>query len=91
VTNLKELLHKCEEVLDNNWNGSFTIPSATLYPHQWSWDAGFIAIGNSYKNTELAIKKWNFCLMHSGKMGWFLTLSLMKRKKPTFQQLTFMK
>lgn len=22
-----------------------TVPSRTLYPHQWSWDAGFIAVG----------------------------------------------
>jgi hypothetical protein len=49
---LKKLLQDCEKVLDHNWNGSFTIPSDTLYPHQWSWDAAFIAIGNSYRHSE---------------------------------------
>ncbi|MDT0308642.1 trehalase family glycosidase [Streptomyces sp. DSM 44917] len=32
-------------VLAQNWTGSSTVPSRTLYPHQWSWDSGFIAIG----------------------------------------------
>jgi hypothetical protein len=32
-------------VLEANWNGSHTLPAAGLYPHQWSWDSGFIAFG----------------------------------------------
>jgi mannosylglycerate hydrolase MGH1-like protein len=32
-------------VLSDNWTGASTVPSRTLYPHQWSWDSGFIAIG----------------------------------------------
>ncbi|MBO1336902.1 hypothetical protein J3486_37430 [Streptomyces sp. VRA16 Mangrove soil] len=32
-------------VLDANWTGASTVPSRTLYPHQWSWDSAFIAIG----------------------------------------------
>ncbi|MEV7038780.1 trehalase family glycosidase [Amycolatopsis sp. NPDC051061] len=32
-------------VLDDNWLGSSTVPSRSLYPHQWSWDSAFIAIG----------------------------------------------
>ena len=31
--------------LEDNWWHDHTVPSATLYPHQWSWDTGFIAIG----------------------------------------------
>jgi Glycosyl hydrolase family 63 C-terminal domain len=31
--------------LDHNWRHQHTVPSRTLYPHQWSWDAGFIAVG----------------------------------------------
>lgn len=29
----------------DNWQQDHTVPSRTLYPHQWSWDAGFIALG----------------------------------------------
>lgn len=44
------LLNRASEVLENNWRGSSTIPSSTLYPHQWSWDSGFTAIGLSHIN-----------------------------------------
>jgi len=32
-------------VLLGNWRGSYTVPAGGLYPHQWSWDSAFIAIG----------------------------------------------
>ncbi|MFI0542508.1 MGH1-like glycoside hydrolase domain-containing protein [Streptomyces sp. WSLK1-3] len=32
-------------VLESNWTGTSTVPSRGLYPHQWSWDSAFIAIG----------------------------------------------
>lgn len=32
-------------VLLANWTGAATVPSRGLYPHQWSWDSAFIAIG----------------------------------------------
>nr|WBO77862.1 trehalase family glycosidase [Streptomyces sp. SBE_14.2] len=32
-------------VLESNWTGRSTVPSRGLYPHQWSWDSAFIAIG----------------------------------------------
>ncbi|RBQ18169.1 hypothetical protein DP939_19910 [Spongiactinospora rosea] len=34
-------------VLLANWTGAYTVPSRTLYPHQWSWDSAFIAIGTA--------------------------------------------
>ena len=32
-------------VLIENWHGHATVPSRSLYPHQWSWDSAFIALG----------------------------------------------
>jgi hypothetical protein len=32
-------------VLLRNWTGRSTLPSRSLYPHQWSWDSAFIALG----------------------------------------------
>ncbi|AVV47506.1 hypothetical protein C6376_16095 [Streptomyces sp. P3] len=32
-------------MLDANWTGTSTVPSRGLYPHQWSWDSAFVAIG----------------------------------------------
>lgn len=42
------LLDRARAVLDANWTGASTVPSHALYPHQWSWDSGFIAIGRSW-------------------------------------------
>ncbi|QHA04511.1 hypothetical protein GQF42_15540 [Streptomyces broussonetiae] len=36
---------RAARVLEANWTGSSTVPSLNLYPHQWSWDSAFIAIG----------------------------------------------
>ncbi|MBK3625521.1 hypothetical protein JHN59_11820 [Streptomyces sp. MBT49] len=36
---------RAAQVLADNWTGSSTVPSPGLYPHQWSWDSAFVAIG----------------------------------------------
>lgn len=36
---------RAARVLEGNWTGTSTVPSRGLYPHQWSWDSAFIAIG----------------------------------------------
>ncbi|SEG59072.1 hypothetical protein SAMN05444920_103351 [Nonomuraea solani] len=41
------ILRDAVRVLVNNWDGSYTVPSRRLYPHQWSWDSAFIAIGHA--------------------------------------------
>ncbi len=41
-------------VLENNRLGTFTKPAPTLYPHQWNWDAGFIALGYARSNFQQA-------------------------------------
>jgi hypothetical protein len=45
---LARLADGARQVLDANWLGASTLPSRTLYPHQWSWDSAFIAIGRSW-------------------------------------------
>lgn len=51
------LWDKAGSVLEGNWNGKYgmTVPSHKLYPYQWSWDSGFIAMGNSYLNIDRAM------------------------------------
>jgi hypothetical protein len=50
----QELLAGAQAVLDENWSGTSTVASRSLYPHQWSWDAGFIAIGRSWVEQQRA-------------------------------------
>ncbi len=42
---MRDLQKKAIEVLNKNWKEGFSIPCANLYPFQWFWDSGFIAIG----------------------------------------------
>jgi Trehalase len=39
------LVAQARQVLEHNRVGRFTKPAPNLYPHQWSWDSAFIAMG----------------------------------------------
>ncbi|MEV0585875.1 hypothetical protein [Nonomuraea sp. NPDC050310] len=41
-------------VLESNWTGTATVPAPGLYPHQWSWDSAFVAIGLARHRPERA-------------------------------------
>ena len=49
-----ELWNSAARVLDTNWSGDHMVPSRRLYPHQWSWDAAFTALGLAYANPTRA-------------------------------------
>jgi hypothetical protein len=48
------LAETAEAVLAGNWSGGSTVPSRRQYPHQWGWDAAYIAIGWSRIDPERA-------------------------------------
>jgi hypothetical protein len=54
---IKKNIKIAQSILNKNWTGSYTIPSSSLYPHQWNWDSGFIAIGYSHFDTDRAMKE----------------------------------
>jgi hypothetical protein len=49
-----ELARAAHEVLNGNWLGTATRPGPRLYPHQWSWDSAFTAIGWSHVQWQRA-------------------------------------
>lgn len=49
-----QLLEKAKQVLLSNHKSGFTIPCEGLYPFQWNWDSGFIAIGLAHFDLEKA-------------------------------------
>jgi hypothetical protein len=51
------LLFEAKSILEKNWREEYTIPSPKLYPHQWSWDSGFISIGYSHFDQDRAQKE----------------------------------
>jgi hypothetical protein len=45
------------QVLRHNDLGGWTKPAPRLYPHQWSWDSAFIAIGLARVDPERALRE----------------------------------
>lgn len=50
----QSLIEQAQEVLNENWTGNFTQPAPSMYPHQFSWDAAFIAIGYAHVDQQRA-------------------------------------
>jgi mannosylglycerate hydrolase len=42
-----DLDSKARDILRTNDKGSYTVPTAGLYPYQWNWDSAFAALGFS--------------------------------------------
>ncbi|BBM88225.1 MGH1-like glycoside hydrolase domain-containing protein [Candidatus Uabimicrobium amorphum] len=47
-----ELRERAQQILNMNWRNGYTVPSQKLYPFQWNWDSGFIAIGYAAMQNE---------------------------------------
>lgn len=52
---LDELAETARNTLINNWKGTYSVPSNRLYPFQWNWDSGFVAIGMSHFRPDYAM------------------------------------
>src|ERR687891_845036 len=57
------------EVLRQNDMGGWTRAASDLYPHQWSWDTGFIAIGLASLDTRRAARELLTLFQHQWKTG----------------------
>lgn len=53
-TKIPNLGDVCEAVLRGNDHGKHTVPSPSVYAHQWLWDSAFAAIGWSHIDTKRA-------------------------------------
>jgi len=42
---MSELRARAAAVLSGNDRGGYTVPTARLYPFQWNWDSGLVALG----------------------------------------------
>ncbi len=66
---LDDLCKKAHTVLENNYRQHFTIPCEGLYPFQWNWDSGFIALGWMYLDLERAFTEIRSLLSGQWKNG----------------------
>ena len=64
------LIEKAKKVLLGNKKRGFTLPTNNkLYPAQWKWDSGFIALGYSHFNLKYALDEINTLLKGQWKDG----------------------
>ena len=67
--NLALLIRRAKMILDFNRVGSYTQPGPRLYPHQWSWDSAFIAIGYAHYDQRRATNELNHLFDSQWKNG----------------------
>lgn len=78
------LVNKAKQVLDLNFrNEGFTIPCENLYPFQWKWDSGFIAIGFAHYNMDRA-KKEISTLLHAQWANGFIPHIIFHNESDTY-------
>ena len=65
--NKQTLILQAEQILQNNMRDGFTIPTAKLYPFQWNWDSGFVALGLQHIDINTAITELKS--LFSGQWG----------------------
>ncbi|MDC3125936.1 trehalase family glycosidase [Candidatus Pelagibacter sp.] len=64
------LIEKAKKVLLGNKKKGFTLPTnSKLYPAQWKWDSGFIALGYSHFNLKYALDEISTLLKGQWKDG----------------------
>ena len=67
---MKISINKAKKTLLGNRRKGYTLPTNNkLYPAQWNWDSGFIALGYSYFNLNFALKEINTLLDGQWKDG----------------------
>ncbi|MGB5821294.1 MAG: trehalase family glycosidase [Saonia sp.] len=64
-----KLMDRAVQVLRTNWKEGFTIPCEGLYPFQWNWDSGFIALGWAHMDLERAKSEIRSLLSGQWKNG----------------------
>jgi len=65
----EDIIARAAAVLRENDMGGWTRASPTLYPHQWSWDSAFIAIGLAHLDTGRAAGEIRSLTEHQWENG----------------------
>ncbi len=65
----EQLATQAEKVIRGNDMGGWTKAAPDLYPHQWSWDSAFIAVGIAHYDTRRAAQEIRTLLDHQWRNG----------------------
>src|SRR5918912_1340486 len=65
----EDLVAQAGRILRRNDMGGWTRAAPWLYPHQWSWDSAFIAVGLAHLDTRRAAQELRTLFAHQWKTG----------------------
>jgi hypothetical protein len=65
----EELSARAGKILHRNDMEGWTRAAPSLYPHQWSWDSAFIAIGLAHLDTRRAAQELQTFFAHQWMSG----------------------
>src|SRR5215210_1202835 len=82
------LVRQARAVLDFDWTGEYTMPGPRLYPHQWSWDSAFIAIGYCRYNQDRATRELSHLFDAQWKNGLLPQIVFNPTSRTIFRDLT---
>ena len=63
------LLDRAKSILQQNWNGQFTMPTSSRCSTQWTWDAAFTAMGYAHYDFEKAKAEFHSLFRGQWKNG----------------------
>ena len=67
---MKKFINSAKKVLLGNKKNGYTLPTNNkLYPAQWNWDSGFIALGYSHFKLKYALDELNTLIRGQWKDG----------------------
>ena len=67
---MKKFINSAKKVLLGNKKMGYTLPTNNkLYPAQWNWDSGFIALGYSHFKLKYALDELNTLIRGQWKDG----------------------
>ncbi|MCF6181361.1 trehalase family glycosidase [Lutibacter sp.] len=75
--------NKAKQILNDNWRDGYTVPCKDLYPFQWLWDSGLIAIGYAHYDMSKAKKELETLLNAQWKNG-FIPHMIFHKKSETY-------
>ena len=83
------LARRAKMVLGFNWTGEYKRPGPRLYPHQWSWDSAFIALGYARYDQERAMRELRHLLENQWTNGLLPHIVFNPRSEEYFPGMDF--
>ena len=73
---------------DNTWEGRYSVPSINLYPYQWNWDSGFVALGFAHFDLKRAFLEFESLFEGQWENGMLPHIVFHSKKREGFQFFT---